>query len=221
MPEVFEHPALDLLRIFVLILSLSFHEASHAWAAYRLGDDTARRLGRLSLNPLVHLDILGTLMILGGMPIGWAKPVPVESRNIRNPRSGLPLVAFAGPLSNLILAFTCCAIYALIGERIMGSGWFTMLYLFIWTNFGLAIFNLLPIAPLDGSKIVTAFMSDSLADRYEAALARMGIFPLLIVLFSGFLLPGPGLVGYWFHFWRPLIVPILRLFQVPTDLYPG
>jgi Zn-dependent protease len=218
---VFENLPLDLLRIFVLILCLTFHEASHAWAAYRLGDDTARRMGRLSLNPLVHLDFLGTLMILGGMPIGWAKPVPVDARNIRNPRSGLPLVAFAGPLSNLVMAFSGCVVYALVGERILDSGWYAMLLLFIRINFGLAIFNLLPIAPLDGSKIVTAFMPDSMADRFEATMARMGIFPLLIVVASGFFLPGPGLIGYWFHFWRPLIVPILGLFQVPAYLYPG
>ncbi len=213
-------PAL-LLRFFVLIVSLSFHEASHAWAAFRLGDDTARRLGRLTLNPLAHLDPLGTLMILGAMPIGWAKPVPVDERNIRNPRSGMPLVAFAGPLSNLMLAFFCCLVYFLLADRIVGSGWYTMLILFIQVNFALAIFNLLPVAPLDGSKIVTAFMSDSVAERFEAAVARMGIFPLLLIVFFEAFHSGPGIIGYWFHFWKPLIAPILSLFHVPIFLYPG
>jgi Zn-dependent protease len=160
-------------------------------------------------------------MILGAMPIGWAKPVPVDPRNIRNPRSGMPLVAFAGPLSNLILAFLCCLVYFSLADRIWGSGWYTMLILFIQINFSLAIFNLLPIAPLDGSKIVTAFMPDTLADRFEAAVQRMGIFPLLfIVVFEAFQ-SGPGIIGYWFHFWRPLIDPILSLFHVPRYLYPG
>jgi Zn-dependent protease len=218
---VFDNLPADLLRIFVLIISLTFHEASHAWAAWRLGDDTARRMGRLSLNPLVHLDPIGTLMILGAMPIGWAKPVPVDGRNIRNPRSGLPLVAFAGPLSNLVLAFIACLVYAFLGEILAGSGWFSMLTLFIQINLSLAVFNLLPVAPLDGSKIVTAFMSDAVADRFEAALARLGAFPLLIIVAFEFLLPGPGLLQLWFRFWRPLIAPILGLFHVPAFYYPG
>lgn len=210
-----------LIRVFVLIISLSFHEASHAYAAWRLGDDTAKRMGRMSLNPLVHLDPIGTLMILGAMPIGWAKPVPVDARNIRNPRSGMPLVAFAGPLSNLVLAFSGCLVYAVLSERLLGSGWYSMLILFIQVNFSLAIFNLLPIAPLDGSKIVTAFMSDSVADRFENALVRMGVFPLILLVAFEALHAGPGPIRYWFHFWRPLIDPILGLFHVPPVLYPG
>jgi Zn-dependent protease len=219
--QVFENIPALLLRFFVLIVSLTFHEACHAWAAFRLGDDTAKRMGRLSLNPLVHLDPLGTLMILGAMPIGWAKPVPVDARNIRNPRTGMPLVAFAGPMSNLILAFFFCSLYSLFAERVLDSGWYAMLVLFIRINFSLAIFNLLPIAPLDGSKIVTAFMSDNWADRYEAAISRAGIFPLLLIVAFEALYPGPGIIGYWFHFWRPLVGPILDLFHVPAFLYPG
>lgn len=221
MPRVFENLPVYLLRFFVLIVSLTFHEAAHAWVAWRLGDETAKRLGRLTLNPLAHLDPLGTLMILGSMPIGWAKPVPVDSRFIRNPRSGMPLVAFAGPLSNLVLAFFGCLLYFALADRVLGSGWYVMLILFIQINFSLAIFNLLPIAPLDGAKIVTAFMSDSLADRFEAVLARMGVFPLLLIVGTEALHQGPGLIRYWFHFWRPLIAPILALFQVPPSLYPG
>ncbi|MEO7423681.1 MAG: site-2 protease family protein [Fibrobacteria bacterium] len=96
---MFDDLPILLLRFFVLTVSLTFHEAAHAWAAFRLGDDTAKRMGRLSLNPLVHMDPLGSLMIFGRMPIGWAKPVPVDARNLRNPRTGMQLVAFAGPLS--------------------------------------------------------------------------------------------------------------------------
>jgi Zn-dependent protease len=218
---VLENWPVLLLRFFVLIVSLTFHEACHAWAAWRLGDDTAKRLGRLTFNPLAHLDPLGTLMILGAMPIGWAKPVPVDSRNIRNPRSGLPLVAFAGPLSNLVLAFFGCVLYALLAERVLGSGWYALLILFIQINFSLAIFNLLPIAPLDGSKIVTAFLSDPWAERFEAAMARAGVFPLLLLVGFEAVHAGPGLIGLWFRFWRPLVAPILALFHVPGFLYPG
>src|SRR3954471_15332351 len=93
-----------LLRFFVLTVSLTFHEAAHAWVAYRLGDETAKRMGRLSLNPLVHMDPLGSLMILSSMPLGWAKAVPGNALDPRHPPSGPPLGAFGGPLSNLLLA---------------------------------------------------------------------------------------------------------------------
>ena len=218
---MFEDLPVLLLRFFVLIVSLTFHEAAHAWAAWRLGDDTAKRMGRLSLNPLVHMDPIGTLMILGRMPIGWAKPVPVDPRNIRNPRSGMPLVAFAGPLSNLILAFFFCLVYFAVGRALIGSGWYSMLVLFLQVNFSLAIFNLLPIMPLDGSKIVTAFMSESVADRFEEVMARMGAFPLVLLVAFEALHDGPGVIAYWFHFWKPLIHPILALFHVPFFVYPG
>jgi Zn-dependent protease len=209
-----------LVRMFALTLSLGFHEAAHAWVAYRLGDDTAKRMGRLTLNPLVHLDPLGTLMMLGPMPIGWAKPVPVNPANINNPRSGLPLVAFAGPLSNLILALFFCILYFIVGQS-LGKGAYTMLYMFIRVNLGLAIFNLLPIAPLDGSKIITTFMSDKVADKYEEVMARLGVFPLIAIIAVGAMGAGPGLIGLWFRFWRPLIFPILGLFDVPLWFYPG
>ncbi|MDB5102732.1 MAG: peptidase family [Fibrobacteres bacterium] len=210
-----------LLRFFVLTVSLTFHEAAHAWVAFRLGDDTAKRLGRLSLNPLVHMDPIGSLMILGRMPIGWAKPVPIDPAKIRNPRSGMPLVAFAGPLSNLLIALVCCILYFFLGPILAGSGWYSMLVLFIMVNLSLAIFNLLPIAPLDGSKIITAFMSDRTADRYEEFMARLGVFPMIAIVGFEALGSGPGLISLWFRFWRPLIHPILGLFDVPLGFYPG
>lgn len=218
---MFENLPVFLLKFFVLTISLTFHEAAHAWVAWRLGDDTAKRLGRLSLNPLVHMDPIGSLMMLGNAPIGWAKPVPVDSRNIRNPRSGLPLVAFAGPLSNLLIALVCCILYSLLDPLIMGSSWELMLEGFITVNFSLAIFNLLPVAPLDGSKIITTFMSDKVADRYEEIMARAGVFPLIIIVALEFLQEGPGILSLWFRFWGPLIHPILALFHVPLYLYRG
>lgn len=210
-----------LLRFFVLTISLTFHEAAHAWVAYRLGDDTAKRMGRLSLNPLVHMDPLGSLMIFGKMPIGWAKPVPVDPRNIRNPRSGMPLVAFAGPLSNLILALVASVLYFFLANSIMGSGWYLMLSAFISVNLSLAIFNLLPIMPLDGSKIVTVFMPDKAADAFEAKMAQLGVYPLVAIIAFEFLWNGPGPLTLWFRLWRPLIYPILALFDVPVWFYRG
>ncbi|MDB5048377.1 MAG: Zn-dependent protease [Fibrobacteres bacterium] len=216
-----EHLPDLLLRFFVLTVSLTFHEAAHAWAAYRLGDDTAKRMGRLSLNPLVHMDPLGSLMIFSNMPLGWAKPVPVDSRNIRNPRSGLPLVAFAGPLSNLVLGVVGCILYFFLASILYGTGWFTLLTSFILVNFGLAIFNLLPIAPLDGSKIVTAFLSDRAADVYEARMSQLGVIPLVLVMAFEVFSQGHGLLSLWFHIWKPLIFPIFALFHVPMWFYPG
>lgn len=210
-----------LLRFFVLSVSLSFHEAAHAWAANRLGDETAKRLGRLSLNPLVHLDPLGSLMILTGMPLGWAKPVPVNPANLRNIRTGMPLVSFAGPLSNILLALVFCGVFFAVGPYIASTGWYLLLAEFILINFALAIFNLLPIAPLDGSKIITVFMSDRVADKYEEKVAMLGIFPLIAIVAMGVMVPGPGLLEMWFRFWRPLIYPILHFFNVPTNFYPG
>jgi Zn-dependent protease len=204
-----------LLRFFVLTVSLSFHEAAHAWAAFRLGDDTAEKSGRLSLNPLVHMDPLGSLMILSGMPLGWAKPVPVNPDNLRNPRTDMPLVSFAGPLSNLILGVVACAVFFLVGYQVAPTGWFRMLQYFIQINFALAIFNLLPIYPLDGSKIITAFMSDATARRYEEKILQMGVFPLILLVTLEFLPTGRGPLELWFLLWKPLIRPIFSIFSVP------
>ena len=210
-----------LMRFFVLAVSLSVHEAAHAFAAYHLGDDTAKRMGRLSLNPLVHLDPLGSLMMLTGMPIGWAKPVPVNANNLHNPRTGMPLVSFAGPLSNIIMALLGCLIYSFLGYSLGDSGWYLMLHIFIVVNFSLAIFNLLPIHPLDGANFITAFMSDRVAAIYEEKVAMLGIYPLIAILIFESTGSGFGLISLWFRFWRPVVIPILQLFHVPIYFYPG
>jgi Zn-dependent protease len=155
------------------------------------------------------------------MPIGWAKPVPVDPSNLRNPRTAMPLVAFAGPLSNLILALFFCILYFFLGAATYGSGWYSMLTGFITVNLSLAIFNLLPIMPLDGSKIITTFMSDRVADKYEEFMARAGAFPLILIVAFEAMGSGPGLISLWFRFWRPLIYPVLGLFDVPKWFYPG
>jgi Zn-dependent protease len=151
--------ALPLLA--VLIFSLSFHEAAHAWAATRLGDPTARQLGRLTLNPLAHIDWIGTVLFpliasMSGIPlIGWAKPVPVDMRNLRHPRRDFALVALAGPVSNLILASI-----AVVGfELLKSSGSYVnlggqILLLSVLMNVMLAVFNLFPVPPLDGGNVL-------------------------------------------------------------------
>ena len=138
----------------ILIFSLCFHEFSHGYIAYRLGDHTATRSGRLTLNPLAHLDPIGSLMILF-VGFGWAKPVPVNPINFSNPRVDMMKVAFAGPASNLILAFISGLMLRFANySDLMNNGiLYQTLYVFSFINIALAVFNMLPVAPLDGSQI--------------------------------------------------------------------
>jgi len=147
--------------LLALVISISIHEFSHAWSAYELGDPTAKRLGRLTLNPIVHFDPLGALMLVfmafSGWGIGWGKPVPVNPYNLRtNPRVGMGLTAAAGPFSNLVLA-TLVAIPLRLGWNLPG-----LLTTFLWTmvitNVSLAIFNLIPLPPLDGFSVIQGLL---------------------------------------------------------------
>ena len=138
----------------ILIFSLCFHEFSHGYIAYKLGDHTAARNGRLTLNPLAHLDPIGSLMILF-VGFGWAKPVPVNPVNFSNPRVDMMKVAFAGPASNLLLAFTGGLMMRLVNivGLLQSEMFIQTLYYFIFINISLAVFNMIPVAPLDGSQI--------------------------------------------------------------------
>lgn len=147
-------PEVLLLLVPVLIFSLCFHEFAHAWVAYKLGDPTAKQSGRLTLNPLAHLDPMGSLMILI-IGFGYAKPVPVDARYLKNPRTDMMKVAFAGPAANLLLAFVGGTI---IRAHIVGGSLILMLYLFTQINIMLAVFNMIPIPPLDGSQIFSGLM---------------------------------------------------------------
>jgi len=147
-------PEVLVLLIPVLLFALVFHEFSHAWVANKLGDPTARYAGRLTLNPMAHLDPIGGLMILF-VGFGWAKPVPVDIRYLSNPRVDMMKIAFAGPASNLLLAF--------IGGTILRLGFVhgtmaMMILFFTQINIMLAVFNMIPIAPLDGSQIFSGLL---------------------------------------------------------------
>tara|TARA_B100001765_G_scaffold141442_1_gene89608 strand:- start:107 stop:724 length:618 start_codon:yes stop_codon:yes gene_type:complete len=142
------------LLIPVLLFALVFHEFSHGWVANKLGDPTAKYAGRLTLNPIVHLDILGSLMILF-VGFGWAKPVPVDSRYLANPRIDMMKIAFAGPAANLLLALIAGTIIRITGYMGVLT---SMLIMFTQINIMLAVFNMIPIPPLDGSQIFSGLM---------------------------------------------------------------
>lgn len=149
----------------IVLFSLTIHEFAHGWVAFKCGDNTAKRMGRLTLNPFPHLDPIGTIMLIltyaKGFPFGWAKPVPVDPRNFNNPKRDIMLVSLAGPVSNIFVAFAGIILSTVIRflPSILEPGIISHLLLrLILTNVGLAIFNLLPFAPLDGSKVVIGIL---------------------------------------------------------------
>ncbi|TMJ20794.1 MAG: site-2 protease family protein [Alphaproteobacteria bacterium] len=177
--------------IVPLVFAIVLHEVSHGWAALAFGDPTAKRKGRLSLNPVRHVDPVGTVILplvlaVSGAPVfGWAKPVPVVARRMRRPRLHMMLVALAGPGMNLLLASVAAFALALLRwiAPVEGIGWIfleTNLINFLLINVFLAVFNLLPIPPFDGGHVVEGLLPRSLALRYRR-LGRFG-FPLLIFL---------------------------------------
>ena len=137
------------------MFALSFHEFSHAWMAKKCGDNTAANLGRLSLNPMAHLDPIGSIMILF-VGFGWAKPVPVDSSYLNNPRTDMMKIAAAGPISNLFLAFIAGLIFRISGIIDLNLDY--LLFYFIQINVSLAVFNMIPISPLDGAQIFTGYL---------------------------------------------------------------
>ena len=140
------------------MFSLSFHEFAHAWMASKCGDNTAKRMGRLTLNPMAHLDPMGSLMILF-VGFGWAKPVPVDGRNLRSPRTDMMKVAAAGPLSNLLLAMVAGMLFRLLGGTgLLSNSIFILIIYFTQINIALAVFNMIPVAPLDGSQIFSSYL---------------------------------------------------------------
>ena len=169
-----------------LLYAVIFHELAHGWVAYRLGDLTAKSLGRLSLNPLKHLDPMGTLMLFL-VGFGWAKPVPVNFNQLRDKRLGMILVSAAGIVTNMLLAFCALFLYRLLSLEPSGIP-AQLLYIFARINIILAAFNLIPLPPLDGSKILMGFVSSSVRNflyRFE----RYGLLIIIALLFSGVLTP--------------------------------
>ncbi|MBU0490348.1 MAG: site-2 protease family protein [Chloroflexi bacterium] len=220
---------LDILFLGIaLIGGLTIHECAHAWAADQRGDPTAKYLGRISLNPIRHLDPIGTIMLLvlivAGVGLGWAKPVPVNPYNLKRGSRDYALISFAGPLANVILGLAFALILRvlttlfpvpLFGGNTIQILFYTLLFVIAVVNFSLAVFNLIPIPPLDGFSVLLGIL-DSLPYRYRwarqvSALLRQyepyGPFLLIVIIVMG-TLGGFGFLSLLFYFVQELTIRI-------------
>ena len=186
-----------LIQFTILVVSLSFHEAAHAWAANKLGDSTARVLGRLTINPMAHIDWIGTVLfpliaMMSGIPLlGWAKPVPVDPRNLAHPRRDFAVIAAAGPASNLLLAAIAALLYRVMVPS-MGDVAPSMVLasetvrFFLIINVMLAVFNMIPVPPLDGGNVLMGLVPERAATKIDW-LRPYGIIILYGLMFTGML----------------------------------
>jgi len=236
---IFEHTPEAIIQLLlsvpVILLSLSVHEAAHAFVAYKLGDPTARNLGRLTLNPFKHINPFGfiSMLVIG---IGWANPVPINTRNFKNPRKGMMLSALAGPVSNLLLGIIFCLLEGFAQtfnyyQMYMGHYqdfmfWFSfslwaITYIGAVLNFALAIFNLIPAPPFDGSRIFFYFLPKNWyfkVMRYEQYIG-LGIILVLVVLSRFFNISPVSFVADLIH--GLVFYPFDRMSQALLALFIG
>ena len=191
-----------LLSVVPALICITLHELAHGYVAYRLGDDTAKRAGRLTLNPLRHIDIMGLLMMIV-FKFGWAKPVPVNMWKFKNPKKGMAITAAAGPIANLLIALVFLFLYGFLFALLHRPGrslnWLLeMLYITAYLSIALAIFNIIPIPPLDGSKVLFSCISDRSYTKlmyYERY--GMIILLVLVLLLSRTSLDPLSRAAYW------------------------
>lgn len=208
--ELFTNPLGFLIWIIALLVAITVHEFAHAWSAERLGDPTAKLAGRVTLNPIAHLDPIGTLMLIIAR-IGWGKPVPVDPFNFRHPRRDMAITSFAGPAADLILA-GILSIILRVAYFALGPGASLLQIIFspiIILAVILAIFNLIPVHPLDGSSVLIGLLPQNLAEDYERFSRQYGILILLFLIFPFF---GAPLISQ-------IIFPIVNL--ILSLLIPG
>lgn len=203
--------------IALIVWSITTHEVAHGWVAYRLGDDTAKRMGRITLNPIPHIDpfltviLPGLLLMTTGMVIGGARPVPVLPGRLHRPRRDMALVGAAGPVSNILIGFACAGLLAAFtatGLWTENSTGVMVLAIGVLANFFLAVFNLFPIPPLDGSRVVAYFLRGE-AEIFWMKLERVGFLLILGIFFLA-----PGILGAF-------VFPLLELLLKAVDLVFG
>ena len=192
-----------LMTVIPALICITFHEVSHGFVAYKLGDTTAKDAGRLTLNPIKHIDIFGLLMMVV-LKFGWAKPVPVNMNNFKNPKGGMAITALAGPISNILLAAVVLLIYGLVYTPLSNAGEFgkvvsQMFFTTAYLSCALAVFNIIPISPLDGSKVLFSFLPEKAyytLMRYEFLGMLLLFFLVWRGTFSNFLVNWTDTVFY-------------------------
>jgi len=207
-----------LFWILAFAVAISIHEAAHAWMADRLGDPTARLNGRMTLNPIAHADLYGTILIplflmFIGSPFvfGWAKPVPVDPFNLKDPKKDSAIISFAGPLANILLSILLSLILRVVIIPLFPVTYFTQLiYILIRFNIVIAVFNLIPVHPLDGGKILVGLLSDKIGRKVDLFLNQYGTILLLMLIFP--LIRGVSIISL-------IISPLINL--LISLLVPG
>jgi Zn-dependent protease len=194
-----------IIYVPAIIIALTVHEFSHAWVAYKLGDPTAKAHGRLTFNPLAHLDPIGTIMLIV-FRFGWGKPVPINEYNFKNPVVGMALSSLAGPMSNLVLAFLGTFLFhTFVGINSLLS--IALIY-FVLINILLMMFNLLPVPPLDGHKIIRAILPEKLRYSWES-LENYSPYILIVALF---IIISTGVLGKVMFFFLEILIPEYQLY---------